>query len=249
VTTLSKEWCNWVGEQSRVPPYIIAGSQSIYQDLTWQIPASLLLNDTEMTPESIGFTPTKIRMLKTHYENPETIARAKRDLDDRLRDRKYGSGVWDFRGVEKKTTKQDYCLTAGVIAYYPPKGHTSIFIRYRTVELIFRYRADLIFLRDVILPQFDLQTAPPDFITFSFVNATIHPMFYIMLLLEHSKPLRLLRRLEKENPKFHHQVVRWTKIHLEGGYKSYQTAARVQKFVDKYPQDRRDLILNAITDE
>ena len=246
MSSLRSHWAEWVGEQSRVPPYITAGSQSIYQNLEWTIPASLLLSDEEMTPESIGFTDTKIRMLRTHYENPETIARAKRDLDDRLRDKKYGSGVWDFRGLEKKTTKQDFCLTAGVIAYYPPKKHTSIFIRYRTVELIFRYRADLIFLRDVILPQFDLDTAPPDTITFSFVNATIHPMFYIMLLLDHPKPLRLLSRIERESPDFHNQVVRWSKIHLQGGYKTYQTAQRVQKFVNRYPEEIRNRIAEAL---
>lgn len=234
---LMQDWARWVARQSRVVPYIEAGSQSIYQNLEWVIPAATLLQDTHMQPENIGFTPTKIRMLQTHYENPETIARAQRDLNDRLRDKKYGSGVWDFRGTEKKTTKQDYCLTAGVIAYYPPKKHTSIFIRYRTVELIFRYRADLIFLRDVIFPQFDLETAPPDTITFSFVNATIHPMFYVMLLLEHPTPRRLIRQIKQRNPRFHHQVQRWTRIHLDGGYKSYQTAARVQKFVNTYPQE------------
>lgn len=245
--SLSKVWAKWVAEQSAIEPYIIAGSQSIYQNLEWQIPASLLLEDTEMVPESIGFTPTKIRMLTTHYQNPETIARAKKDLDDRIAGKKYGSGVWDFRGVEKKTTKQDYCLTAGVIALYPPKKHTSIFIRYRTVELIFRYRADLIFLRDIILPQFDLQTYPPDTVTFSFVNATIHPMFVVMLLMEMDKVKRYMNKIKKTNPKFHHQVQRWTRIHLDGGYKSYQTAARVQKFVNNhYSQEKRDYVREAI---
>jgi hypothetical protein len=243
---LMKHWAKWVAEQSLVPPYIEAGSQSIYQNLEWTIPASMLLEDTHMQPENIGFTPTKIRMLKTHYENLPTIERAKRDLNDRIRDRKYGSGVWDFRGVEKKTTKQDYCLTAGVIALYPQKKHTSIFIRYRTVELIFRYRADLVFLRDVIFPHFDLQTFPPDTITFSFVNATIHPMFYVMLLLEHKAPGRLLEKLAEENPRFHHQIVRWTRIHLSGGYKTYQTAQRVQKFVATYPEKKRQKLSNLI---
>jgi hypothetical protein len=241
-----KLWAKWVAEQSVIPPYIEAGSQSIYQNLEWTIPASVLMEDTHMQPANIGFTDTKIRMLKTHYENPETIARAQRDLNDRIRDKKYGSGVWDFRGVEKKTTKQDYCLTAGVIALYPTKKHTSIFIRYRTVELIFRYRADLVFLRDVIFPQFDLQTYPPDTITFSFVNATIHPMFYVMLLLEHPTPGRILERIAEENPRFHHQVVRWTRIHLEGGYKSYQTAARVQKFVNTYPAKKLEKLQGLI---
>ena len=239
MSNLRELWVDWVAKQSEIPPYIVAGSQSIYQNLEWIIPADILLNDTEMVPQNIGFTNTKIRMLTTHYENPETIARARKDLDDRLADRKYGSGVWDFRGTQKKTTKQDDCLTAGVIAYYPPKKHTSIFIRYRTVELIFRYRADLIFLRDVILPQFDLQTAPPDTITFSFVNATIHPMFYIMLLLDHPRPGRLLDDIEDYNPIFFKQVRRWTIIHLEGGYRSYQTAARVQKFItNHYPAQK-----------
>lgn len=233
MTTLMKEWARFVANQAVIEPYIIAGSQMIYSNLEWTIPAELLLKDKLMKVENIGFTPTKISHLTRHYENPLTIKRAKHDLDQRLANRKYGSGVWDFRGETKTTTKQDFCLTAGVIAYYPTKAHTRLFIHYRTVELVFRYRADLIFLRDIIFPQFKLERMPPDTLTFRFVNATIHPMFHIMLLIELDDFDRHMLRLKRLNPKGYHEISRWTLIHLEGKYKKYATAKRVQNFVDK----------------
>ena len=174
---LMTRWRDFVSELALEQPYIKAGSQAIYCDKEWILDAEALLDDQSMQLNNIGFTKSKITQLTRHYQNPESIKRAASDLDDRLADKKYGSGVWDFRGEVKKNTKQDYCITAGVIAYYPPKRHTRITIYYRTVELIFRYRADLLFLRDVIFPQFDLDTIPPDTLTFRFTNCTIHPMF------------------------------------------------------------------------
>ena len=233
--SLTTEWASFVSELALDPPYLFAGSQAIYPNVEWEFDALTLLEDKGMQLSNIGFTPTKIKQLTHHYINQPTIDRAKADLDDRLAGRKYGSGVWDFRGEVKKTTKQDYCITAGVIAYYPPHKHTSIFINYRTVELIFRYRADLLFLRDVVLPQFELERMPPDTITFRFVNCTIHPMFYVMLLVNLPDFDDHLDKMKEKNPKMYRQVARWTDIHLTGRYKSYATAARVQKFMGTYP--------------
>ena len=233
--TLIKEWASFVADLANTEPYIFSGSQAIYPNVEWRFDASLLLEDEGMQLTNIGFTPTKIKQLTRHYINQPTIDRAKRDLDDRLENRKYGSGVWDFRGETKKTTKQDYCITSGVIAYYPPHRHTRIFINYRTVELIFRYRADLLFLRDVVLPQFDLESMPPDTITFRFVNCTIHPMFYIMLLVHLPDFEDHLNFMVLTNPRMYREVTRWTHIHLTGRYRKYATAARVQKFISTFP--------------
>lgn len=236
---LNEEWQKFISQLSVIEPYLWSGSQAIYPQIDWSFDADILLNDESMQIEDIGFTPTKITHLTRHYYNEDTIARAVHDLDHRIDTRKYGSGVWDFRGEEKKTTKQDYCLTAGVIAYYPQKKHTRITINYRTVELIFRFRADLIFLRDIILPKFPLDRCRPDTITFRFVNCTLHPMFYVLFLLECKDPVLILRRIRQHNPRLHKEVIRWTDIHLSGRYKSYATAARVQKFIDNHVPELR----------
>ena len=73
-------------------------------------------------------------------------------------------------------------MTAGIVAYYPQLKSTQITIYYRTVELIKRFRGDLVFLRDFILPHFDLSAAPPTEVRFKFANATFHPMFTILLI-------------------------------------------------------------------
>ena len=240
---LMKQWRDFVSELALEPPYIKAGSQAIYCDQEWVIDANMLLDDRSMQLENIGFTKSKITQLTRHYQNPESIRRASSDLDDRLKGKKYGSGVWDFRGEVKKNTKQDYCITAGVVAYYPPHRHTRLTVYYRTVELIFRYRADLLFLRDVIFPQFDLDTVPPDSLTFRFTNCTIHPMFGVFLLMELDYPEEYLYSMCGSNPDMAAQWLRWTKIHLEGGYRSYMTAARVQKHVEAiYPKKLKSLL-------
>jgi hypothetical protein len=247
---LMTRWRDFVAEISLEPPLIKAGSQAIYDDKRWVLDANALLDDESMQLSNIGFTPTKIKQLTRHYQNTDSIRRASSDLDDRLRGKKYGSGVWDFRGEPKKTTKQDFCITAGVVAYYPSLRTTRLTVYYRTVELIFRFRADLIFFRDVILPQFDLDTVPPDTITLHFTNCTVHPMFGIFLLMELEHPEDYLYQMCESNPDMATQWLRWTKIHLEGGYKSYMTAARVQKHVEAiYPKKLKSLlkIVNAVS--
>jgi len=239
---LMRRWLEFVSELALEEPYIKAGSQAIYCDQTWTVDANQFLDDVSMQLSNIGFTKSKITQLTRHYQNPESIKRAAQDLDDRLQGKKYGSGVWDFRGHPKKNTKQDYCITAGVVAYYPPHRHTRLTVYYRTVELIFRYRADIIFLRDVIFPQFDLDTVPPDTLTFRFTNCTIHPMFGVFLLMEHDTPEEFLYQMCESNTDMAKQWLRWTDIHLSGGYKSYMTAARVQKHVEAiYPDKLKSL--------
>ena len=234
---LKDEWKDFVSELALQPPYIKAGSQAIYLDECWTVDAQMFLDDTEMQLENIGFTQSKITQLKRNYQNSDSIKRAAADLDDRLKGKKYGSGVWDFRGEKKKNTKQDYCITAGVVAYYPPLKHTRLTVYYRTVELIFRYRADILFLRDIIFPQFDLDTVPPDTLTFRFTNCTIHPMFGVFLLMEHDRPEEFLYAMCESNTDMAKQWLRWTEIHLSGGYRTYMTAARVQNHVEAiYPK-------------
>ena len=240
---LMTRWRDFVSELALEEPYIKAGSQAIYYDKEWTVDANKFLDDMSMQLDNIGFTKSKITQLTRHYQNPESIKRAASDLDDRIAGKKYGSGVWDFRGEVKKNTKQDYCITAGVVTYFPPKRHTRRTVYYRTVELIFRYRADLIFLRDVIFPQFDLDTVPPDTLTFRFTNCTIHPMFGIFMLMELENAEDYLYQMCESNTDMAKQWLRWTQIHLEGGYKSYMTAARVQRHVETiYPKKLKSMM-------
>lgn len=248
--SLMDRWVDFLDDVARRTPYIYTGAQAIHPDLEWTMPAEELMGDQSMVLDRIGFTDRKIQQLKKWYENPVTIERAKSDVHDRISSKKYGSGVWDFRGSPKKNTKQDFCITSGTVAYYPGKdrNHTRITINYRTVELIFRFRADLIFLRDVILPQFELDCCPPDTITFRFVNATLHPMFYIMLLIEHPNFEKHLDDIQLAAPKLYKEIIRWTNIHIKGDYRAYATAARVQNFVKKLGSPNMDDI-NAYVQE
>ena len=172
------EWYRFVsGIPLEQTPIEVTGVQRIYPTLGWTVPA------LRMTLEETGYTPVKIQQLYRHYYHASSIARAQSDLRDRISNRKYGSGAFIFRGEPKKNTKQDFCLQTGIISIYPSQSYSTFTVFYRTVELIKRFRGDIVFLQE-ILREFDFvfEKYPLHHVQFLFNNATWHPMFAPLLI-------------------------------------------------------------------
>ncbi len=206
--TLVDEWAKFVMGLAHTPELIVAGVQRIHRDVTWKLDPAVFL-DGSMTLKSTGYTENKLTALRRNYINRESLDRARKDLAWRIENKKYGSGGWNFNGEIKRGTKQDFCIRAGVISYYPQRRATSLAVYWRTAELIKRFRADLIFLRDVILPQFDLSEAPLESVTFSFANSTWHPMMSILLIAHVPRWRDHFNRVELENPRLFQSICYW----------------------------------------
>lgn len=235
--TLLKAWAKFVMDVGHRPELIIAGVQRIHRDIGWTLDPEVFF-DGSLTLKSTGYTETKLKALQRNYYNPVSVERALADLAWRVDNRKYGSGGFDFRGLPKKGTKQDYCIQSCVISYYPQKKGTTIQVFWRTAELIKRFRGDLIFLRDFILPHFKdiFEEAPPFQIDFRFANATFHPMFTVLLVQWVKGWEGHFLRIRTENPKLFRSMMYWAWRYLcdkSASIDSYSSARQVRLIANK----------------
>lgn len=236
MTTLTEAWADFVMDVGHRPELIVAGVQRIHRDVGWTLKPKVFF-DGSLTLGVTGYTQNKISALRRNYYNPDSVERAKRDLAWRIDKRKYGSGAFDFRGLPKKGTKQDYCIQSCVISYYPQLKGTTIQVFWRTAELIKRFRGDLIFLRDFILPHFkdEFDEAPPFQVDFRFANATFHPMFTV-LLVEHIDWRGHFARIARDNPRLFRSCMYWSWRYLCDKSKSidsYSSARQVRLIARK----------------
>lgn len=240
--TLIEEWSDFVLSVGHQPEIIVAGVQRIHRDVGWTLKPSVFF-DGSLTLKSTGYTQNKLAALQRNYYNPESIERAKADLAWRIEHRKYGSGAFTFRGQPKKGTKQDFCIQSAVISYYPQKKGTTIHVFWRTAELIKRFRGDLIFLRDFIMPHFkeEFEQAPPLQVDFRFANATFHPM-YTVLLVQYSDWRPHFDRIKRENPSLFRSCMYWAWRYLLDTSKSidsYSSAKQVRVIANKVTDPKR----------
>jgi hypothetical protein len=189
--------------------------------------------------ESIGYTKSKLSMLVRNYLVVESIAAAKKLWAKRLEQRKYGSvgftcyGHYEKGNVNDRTPRGSVmgpCIQS-VILTLDNKGNTSVDIFYRTTEYFKKFPADLVFIRDQLLNNFELPGLKD--ISFYFANITIHPMYAVTLMPYLSDPVEWIERLKKYDKAFHERVIFRTarylcKEHLHGILK-FSQAMRVRK--------------------
>lgn len=237
MTTLVEEWAKFAHGLFFQPEIIVSGVQRIHRNVVWEVPANIFL-DGSMTLKNSGYTPSKITQLKRFYYDQASIDRSKLELERRIRGHKYGSGFISHRGIPKKGfTKQDFCMVSTIISYYPQRRCTYVDSTWRTTEVIKRFRGDLIFLRDVVLPthaQF-FKEAPIKSLRFSFANVTAHPMYYI-LLVPYVDWKSALNHFIKHNPRLAHHILHWCWRYLVDPSRSieaYSSAHQVVKIARK----------------
>src|SRR5262249_16347231 len=139
-----------------------------------------------------GYTTSKLRMLEKHYLHEESIAVAQELWDRRQGQRKYGSVSFTcfahfVKGgsVDAKRSKRASvfgpCIQSVSLTYL--NDHTTaVDVFYRTTEFFKKFPADLVFIRDVLLPKFNFEKAPISKVTFHFANVTMHPMYFVTIL-------------------------------------------------------------------
>lgn len=220
------------------PPQFRQSSRKLFRNLNMIVPGHYLSPDEEsITLESTGYSAAKLKQLKWHYLNQPTIDRCKFDVNQKLDGNKIGSGTFDFRGNVKKHVKADYCLVGSVVTVV--KGQLEMDIFYRSTEFTKRFLGDLLFFKEVIIPQFDM--APIRHINFHFTNLTWHPMF-AMFLMSHTpnwkQQLELCRQIPNDPPAWQ-AVVRHNARVFEnlGEDQRFNVLRRIQKYVRKRKDD------------
>lgn len=165
-----------------------------------------------------GYTESKRRALIKLYQHEESLETAVKLWDRRLGQKKYGSVSFhcynhliknDPDKKSKRASVMGPCIQAVSITYLESK-ETAIDCFYRTTELFKKFPADLVFIRDNLLPRFNFETAPVREINFHFANITCHPMYFVILTPWMDDPVAEFERIRKIDNYFWQWAVKWT---------------------------------------
>jgi hypothetical protein len=195
--------------------------------------------------EDCGFTKMKMSLLKKGYVVQDAIDAAVMLWELRKEKSKYGSVAFhcynhllknDPTKTSKRGSTMGPCIQAVVLTWIPGRkrqcdGWTDITVFYRTTEFFKKFPADLILLRDVLLPNFDFTDVPIRRITFNFAGITIHPMYFTTIVPHMKKPIMMLEDLREEDPHFWDWIVKWTSRYIcpeyEHSIKKFEQGKRV----------------------
>lgn len=104
------------------------------------------------------------------------------------------------------------CIQSIVLTWIK-KGHIEIDIFYRTTELLKKFPADLVFIRDELLAPFDLTGLKQ--VNFHFANVTVHPMYYVTIIPHLGDSVfKELDKLKKSDRRMFDWVIKWSARYL-----------------------------------
>lgn len=230
-------WLSHALELSMEPGQFYSGARKIIRGrmLTFdEIENDLHLSDC-------GFTKSKMTMLVKGYVHEESIAVAAQLWERRKNQRKYGSVGFtcynhfiktDPNKKSKRASVMGPCIQAVTLTFLDDRT-TAVDVFYRTTEFFKKFPADLVMIRDVLLPRFDFEGAPISEMNFHFANITCHPMYFVTLLPLFGDPVHELDCIKKADRYFFDWVVKWTARYLcdehHRGIAKFSQALRVQK--------------------
>jgi hypothetical protein len=175
-----------------------------------------------MTLQDIGYTKTKITMLKKLYLHDESYKKAIQMWDYFIARGKYASTSFHCYNhlikpgatspLEKVSTRGP-CLQSVVISYLD-KETAEVDIFYRTTELFKKFPADLYFIYNNLLPGFNFTDVKLKSVNCHFANITLHPMYFLTAAALHESPIEFFRALDKDD-RFTRHVMKWTLKYLD----------------------------------
>lgn len=232
---IKNEWIEYCVGMASEPADFYSGCRKILRGKT-MIFTSL---DDSLQLKDAGFTSHKMRYLMRAYMHEESL-RVAVDLWGRRRVQdKYGSvGVTCYNHFIKseKTSKRASvmgpCIQSMVVTYLNRRQY-SVDMFYRTTELLKKFPADLVFVRDVLLKPFDFTGMELVEVRCHFANVTVHPMYFATVLPLIPDPVASFEFLKLKDPYFHDWVIKWTARYtcdeFHRGIAKFAQALRVHK--------------------
>lgn len=208
---MKKDWIDIALKLSREPADFYSGARKILRARSFEF--TRIKDDLKM--KDCGFTKSKMSMLVRNYLNLESHTVALDLWKKRVEQDKYGSvGLTTFNhyvkgnvsGASKRGSVFGPCIQSMTLTLLP-KREVGVDVFYRTTELLKKFPADLVFIRDVLLKPFDVN---PSVVTFHFANITMHPMYFVTLIPHLDDPIAELERIRKKDPKFAEWVIKWS---------------------------------------
>lgn len=219
---------------------IITGKTILFNDL-WDTEDPLVLEDA-------GYTKSKLAHLIRGYLHEESIEAALMLWKLRRSKTSYGSVGFttynhflknDAVKKSKRASVMGPCIQSVVITQVKGGKNGEYFIDcfYRTTELLKKFPADLVFIRDVLLKDFDFSGMKFLGMRCHFANITVHPQYFVTLIPHLDDPIAELEKLKKRDRYFYDWVIKWTARYLceehYRGIAKFAQALRVKMDADK----------------
>jgi hypothetical protein len=223
---------------------IIQAKKLVYHDL-WDHKDPLILEDC-------GYTKSKLAHLVRGYLHEESIEAALKLWDIRRAKTSYGSVGFttynhflknDAVKKSKRASVMGPCIQSVVITQLKGRnskktgGKYCIDVFYRTTEILKKFPADLVFIRDVLLKDFDFSGYEFTGMTCHFANVTVHPQYFVTVIPHLDDPIAELDKIKLKDRYFYDWIIKWTARYLceeyFRGIEKFAQAMRVKDDADK----------------
>lgn len=197
--------------------------------------------DDTLRLEDAGYTRSKMKYLERGYLHEESRAVAIQLWDRRRQQAKYGSVGFtcynhflknDPEKKSKRASVMGPCVQSVTLTWLDKK-RVAVDVFYRTTELLKKFPADLVFLRDVLLEPFNFDGMEVAEINCHFANITVHPMYFVTILPLTDNPIRELDKIKEADKYFFDWIVKWTARYVcpeyHRGIAKFVQAMRVHK--------------------
>lgn len=236
--TLRDEWIAHCLKLSREEAEFYSGCRKIIRGRILRFSGL----DDSLNMEDAGYTKSKMSHLKRNYLHEESKAVALELWKKRKGQAKYGSvGFTTYAhfvkggSIDAKRSKRASvfgpCIQSVTITWLS-KTSVAIDVFYRTTELLKKFPADLVFLRDVLLEGFDFEGMKIAEVNCHFANITIHPMYFVTIIPLIGDPLEEMELIKKKDKYFFDWLVKWTARYVidefSRGIQKFAQALRVQ---------------------
>jgi hypothetical protein len=243
--TMKSQWIDYCMELACTPPTFYAnGNRKIYR------PASLVFSqlDDSISLETGAYTKAKMSQLVRNYLHQESIEVAQGLWNKRKTQKGYGSVSFTCFNHFVKGGSIDAprarmasvfgpCLQS-VVLTKPEKPETHVDVFYRTTELFKKFPADIVFLRERLIGLFDFEGFPIKSITCHFANATLHPMYFAVMIPHLDDPVEELIEVKRRDPVYHDWLVKATSRYLvpryHRGIEKHSQSMSVYRGLKKY---------------
>lgn len=237
--TTKDEWLYHCMRLARKGESFYSGSRKIHRAMK----LSFGPLDDSLQLEDAGYTKSKLTMLTKHYLHEESREVAVQLWDRRRQQKKYGSVSFScfahfIKGgsIDAKRSKRASvfgpCIQSVAVSWLS-KDRVGIDVFYRTTELLKKFPADIVLLRDVLLEPFNFDGMEVDEVNFHFANITVHPMYFVTILPHLEDPIAKLDSLRLVDEHFWKWAVKWTARYLcpeyGRGIAKFAQSVRVQK--------------------
>jgi len=178
---------------------------------------------------------SKMTQLKRDYYNEDSVKEAKSTINSRHDQSVSSVGISTLGG--KKKNAQGHCIRSVVINHFDEKvspfkqSSISIDVFYRTTELLRKFGADLIFLKEFLIPEIlygtEWQRIDISEIRFYFSSCFFSALF-IPVLYQFVDPVWFLKRLKESRGDviFYRRCLFRTKTMLERSVDNYKFRSR-----------------------